>query len=489
LARALALLTCFATICLSTPYATGQEGAEKSCEGCHEPQAQEFSRSVHHIGNILCRSCHLRRHGTSVEMGTIPSRNPTTAPATQPSEQAEFDHGPDFLGKPSRFVIPELCGSCHSDVMMMNPYGLPTDQLSQYRFSGHGKALYEQHNDRVAVCIDCHGVHEILAPSDPASTVYPRNVPHTCGKCHADASVMQGSNLPVTIVSQYLSSVHGKGLIEKGDTAMPHCASCHGSHSAVPPGYQQVGHVCGKCHQREEENFQKSIHGQFPFYPRCISCHSPTADLRNHAISRIAARPEAVQKVYAEVVASLPAGADDAVLQQAYAARRVPHIPPIQQLCHRCHNADRQTGHRLFFARVDEAAAETGERTYHLLLGAELRFAAVARRVDDTAHGILIVDDEQLMVEQLRTQLVALGPTLHRMDVSHFTEATDAIGEGAEHIDASLDVKLDSLRWRYRALLPIWVFVAFFIGALWIKYQRLKAVWVRHDTSKEGESS
>jgi formate dehydrogenase gamma subunit len=37
----------------------------------------------------------------------------------------------------------------------------------------------------VANCGSCHGVHDILPPSDPRSTVNPKNLPTTCGKCHA----------------------------------------------------------------------------------------------------------------------------------------------------------------------------------------------------------------------------------------------------------------------------------------------------------------
>ena len=37
-------------------------------------------------------------------------------------------------------------------------------------------------------CASCHGSHEILPASDPASTVSPRNRLKTCQKCHAGAT-------------------------------------------------------------------------------------------------------------------------------------------------------------------------------------------------------------------------------------------------------------------------------------------------------------
>jgi cytochrome b subunit of formate dehydrogenase len=35
-----------------------------------------------------------------------------------------------------------------------------------------------------ANCASCHGVHDILPSSDPASSISPANLPTTCGKCH-----------------------------------------------------------------------------------------------------------------------------------------------------------------------------------------------------------------------------------------------------------------------------------------------------------------
>src|SRR5207245_1410543 len=39
----------------------------------------------------------------------------------------------------------------------------------------------------VANCASCHGVHNILPSTDPKSTIYAKNLPGTCGKCHPGA--------------------------------------------------------------------------------------------------------------------------------------------------------------------------------------------------------------------------------------------------------------------------------------------------------------
>jgi nitrate/TMAO reductase-like tetraheme cytochrome c subunit len=40
----------------------------------------------------------------------------------------------------------------------------------------------------VANCASCHGVHDIKPSSDPTSSINPRNLTKTCGKCHPGSS-------------------------------------------------------------------------------------------------------------------------------------------------------------------------------------------------------------------------------------------------------------------------------------------------------------
>jgi hypothetical protein len=61
--------------------------------------------------------------------------------------------------------------------------------------------LVKDGNQKAAVCTDCHGIHDIRAASDPASSVNPKNLLSTCQKCHTDAppnftSAWTGHNRP-----------------------------------------------------------------------------------------------------------------------------------------------------------------------------------------------------------------------------------------------------------------------------------------------------
>jgi len=82
--------------------------------------------------------------------------------------------------------IRETCGECHGDVRLTRKFGMPSDRLVTFDSSFHGLAA-KSGSQTVANCASCHGVHNILASSDPNSTINPRNLPETCGQCHPGA--------------------------------------------------------------------------------------------------------------------------------------------------------------------------------------------------------------------------------------------------------------------------------------------------------------
>jgi hypothetical protein len=155
------------------------------------------------------------------------------------------------------------------------------DQLSQYLTSVHGKRL-KQGNSKVAACVDCHGVHNILPASDTRSPVHPANVAATCGHCHSDPVYMKAYGIPTDQAARYQKSVHAE-MLAQGDLSSPTCSTCHGNHGATPPGVASVASVCGTCHVFFAQLFEKSPH-QAAFaklgLPGCVQCHS------NHEIVR-----------------------------------------------------------------------------------------------------------------------------------------------------------------------------------------------------------
>ena len=86
------------------------------------------------------------------------------------------------------------CTDCHADVKAyphepapkaVSCAGCHSDAQEAWGNSTHAKAI-KSGMTQAAHCLDCHGSpHEIVPVSDPKSPVAHKNIPNTCGKCHA----------------------------------------------------------------------------------------------------------------------------------------------------------------------------------------------------------------------------------------------------------------------------------------------------------------
>ena len=241
-----------------------------TCLDCHsvldvpyQVTAEQFSQDIHAQKGLTCASCH----------GGDPSKGDQDAMSKQAG----------FRGKIERKDIPALCSRCHSDGAFMRQYNpsLRTDQFAQYLTSVHGK-LRAKGDDKVAVCTDCHGVHDLRPASDTRSKVHPLNIAQTCARCHADAAYMKGHSIPTDQFAGYSASVHHEALAVRGDLSAPTCTTCHGNHGAAPPGVGTVQNVCSTCHVFQAQLFESSPHKaafDAASLPGCVTCHS------NHRIA------------------------------------------------------------------------------------------------------------------------------------------------------------------------------------------------------------
>jgi predicted CXXCH cytochrome family protein len=353
------------------------------CGVCHPRERVLFERSRHAQEDIHCVSCHGGDDRT-LEQGVA--------------------HGSGFRGRPARTAIPALCASCHANEERMRAYNLPVDQYALYQTSGHGRRL-ARGDTRVAVCSDCHGAHDILPPSDPASHVFALNVPKTCGRCHGDSTLMQPRGRR-DAYREYQASVHARELFDKGNPRAPTCVSCHGVHGAAPPQVGDVDKVCGQCHTAERRYFVAGPHregltkaGQ----PECASCHG------DHAIQ--AARPER-----------------------------------LSTLCAQCHGEQSQQtrlGRRLWTEY--RAAAQEVDRA-----------AAILERAEAVP---LQTTDYRARLEEARTYLRESLPAAHGMNeetVSGFTLRARSVSAEIEH---EIYGKLGNLRTRKFVLILFWFYV------------------------------
>ncbi|MGA1874107.1 MAG: hypothetical protein ACMUIA_00705 [bacterium] len=270
--------------------AAGQSDAEKkssrkspkkkkiTCITCHNhlgkdkaEWVKQWQESVHGKSDVSCPDCH--------------GGNP--ASFNKPKIE-----GTNFRGKPSRLEIPEFCGSCHSDPARMRQFQKRIDQLAQYKTSRHGIGLFQAKDTKVAVCVDCHGRHDIAKVSESSSPAHHGNIAETCGGCHANSDYMSPYGLPTDQLTCYYKSYHGmimKNKIEgKNPSLVPSCPDCHSPHGPKPPEVSEVSNICGNCHMNTAKYFHEGEHKialEEQNTPRCIDCHDnheiifPTTEL------------------------------------------------------------------------------------------------------------------------------------------------------------------------------------------------------------------
>jgi len=169
----------------------GNESAP-DCALCHgsaheliPPKSQAFRAAV----PDTCGMCHnevVEQYRASVH-GQALARGITQAPLCTDC------HGEHKIVKHTSAASPvnaahirDTCGSCHGDVRLTRKFGLPADRLVSFDSSFHGLAA-KSGSQTVANCSSCHGVHDILPSSDPKSKINAKNLPQTCGQCHAGA--------------------------------------------------------------------------------------------------------------------------------------------------------------------------------------------------------------------------------------------------------------------------------------------------------------
>jgi predicted CXXCH cytochrome family protein len=199
---------------LARPAAAEIPAEQEDCLGCHgaDPsQAMEleggeslplfvdqahFARSVH--GEILrCSDCH--------------------------QDKTAYPHAsrPFRTRRDVTVAYYEQCKSCH--------FANYTKTLDGVHY-----AVMAQGNRKAALCVDCHGAHDITRPTEPRA-----RISQTCAGCHQ----------PISRI--YLASVHGEGLTA-GNQDVPVCTDCHRAHDIADPRDGSLAlrtpEICGRCH-------------------------------------------------------------------------------------------------------------------------------------------------------------------------------------------------------------------------------------------------
>ncbi len=174
--------------------AQGNEKAPlcQDCHGTHDIQHTKVPGSHVAKENVAetCGKCHIKIyaefamsiHGVKVAEGI---KDAPSCPDCH-GEHNIYQHE-DPKSTVYATHVPVQCSKCHASVAVMSKYGIDAEPVTTYKESFHGVAS-KFGAKTVANCASCHGTHDIRPPEDPLSTVNPRNVPKTCGKCHPGAN-------------------------------------------------------------------------------------------------------------------------------------------------------------------------------------------------------------------------------------------------------------------------------------------------------------
>ncbi len=166
-----------------------------SCSDCHSshnimPGSDARSKTNHFNVPATCGACHAeiqKVYADSVH-GQAVARKVRGAPVCTDCHGEHRILAPSeaqSLVNPAR-VSSVTCGRCHADERLSARFNMPADRLETFQDSFHGLSSAAG-STKVANCASCHGVHNILASSDPRSTVSPANLAKTCGSCHPGA--------------------------------------------------------------------------------------------------------------------------------------------------------------------------------------------------------------------------------------------------------------------------------------------------------------
>jgi hypothetical protein len=156
------------------------QGSAPTCSNCHgvhdiRPKADQASRTNRAKVPDMCGACHKPEREAFVKgmHGKLRQDGVLAAPGCTDCHSA---HGIQQHDAPKFQVdVIKECGTCH------------TDYLSTYRDTFHGQVT-ELGYARMATCASCHGAHDILPASNPASMVSKQNRVKPCQTCHPGAS-------------------------------------------------------------------------------------------------------------------------------------------------------------------------------------------------------------------------------------------------------------------------------------------------------------
>ena len=296
-----------AALLVATAAGAAIPAEQDDCLGCHTDPKETFTlasgeklplsvdqaafaRSVHGE-NLRCTDCHADKtsdHATGeIKFKT---RREVTRAYYEQCKGCHFANYTKTLDGVHYAVMAKgnpkaaLCVDCHGAHDISRP-AQPRTRISGmcsrchqteadvYAKSVHGRASAA--NPDVPVCTDCHKAHDTTDPRDGALAM---RTPEICGRCHSDEKLMKKYNLSTEVVATYLADFHGmSATFQKGQRPVDGkrlaavCTDCHGVHDIQRPNDPKstvmsanLQKTCARCHSGASETFPRAWLSHYP---------------------------------------------------------------------------------------------------------------------------------------------------------------------------------------------------------------------------------
>jgi predicted CXXCH cytochrome family protein len=250
------------SLAVDESYLRGSVHNELSCSDCHfgfsskeHPERTFRTRRDYAIASSqTCRRCHFDKYSETLESIHFAQLNQGNLKAPVCTDC----HGSHSIqkGRTEKLLSAKRCEKCHQVI------------FRTYAASVHGKALIDENNHDVPICVDCHRAHDV---SNPLTLEFRENIPEMCGNCHANKEIVGKYGLSTEVLKTYLSDFHGitlnfykqqKDKLMTPGRPIAVCTDCHGTHDIKATESRDtviikknLARQCRKCHPEANLGF------------------------------------------------------------------------------------------------------------------------------------------------------------------------------------------------------------------------------------------